>query len=63
MSSFLSAVVAMIVISIGASFVLERFQKSAAVSFHTVGVRLDPAMGMPAPSALDKPHQGAEAKP
>lgn len=58
MLPFLAAIIAVIGISFGASFVLEGFQRTVDAKYHTEGVRLDPEMGQPPHSATE--HAGAQ---
>jgi hypothetical protein len=43
MPTFITAVLAVIAIGFGASFVLESFQRTSATNYQSRGVRLDPS--------------------
>lgn len=66
MPAFIAALIAVIGIGIGASFVLEGFQRTVATSYQSRGVRLDPSEFAPrdvaATHGADKPAEKPPAK-
>jgi hypothetical protein len=60
MPSFIAAVLAVIGIGFGASFVLEGFQRTSATNYQSKGVRLDPSEFAPRDVAAT---HGADHKP